>query len=76
MNNAMDGQRYGQRLVNVWRERLDAVLADSDARDQAAALYYLAASHMQQCQHKRRCPESLLLDEAQRIVGHANRGSK
>ena len=62
-----------QPQANVWRDRLDQTLLDSQARDLACALSWLLTSHLQQCQHQRRCPEDLLLDEAQRIVGHANR---
>jgi hypothetical protein len=58
---------------NVWRERLDAVLADPEARDLAAAVYYLVASHLAKCDHKRRCPEDSLMTEAQLVVGHANK---
>jgi len=54
--------------TNVWKERADEVLANEEARITAAVLYYLVASHLANCDHKRKCPEDALMEEARRVV--------
>lgn len=56
-----------------WSERIDRVKADPAALEEAAALHFLVTSHLQDCTHKRRCPEETLYDEALSIAGMAKK---
>lgn len=60
----------------TWREQLDKVRADPAAVEIALALHVIVNGHMPHCHHKKRCPEQIMLDEADRIIAFAREQDK